>query len=396
MRVLHLSTEFPPVIWGGLGTAVGGLVVASARAEVTVGVLLVGGVLSADGTYGAWQPVPTGELPFDMGRIAVTSEGITFFHVAPHNGIEAGLQFARLWRPDVIHLHTSWLWPVAYGIRSACGTPIVFTVHSLDRAEYEWGGFITHWEPQEDVIRASDRVIAISRSECELLARYCLDVSPRVRVIGNGIDDTQAAQESSRRVRSGPPLVMFSGRFVDRKGIHELLEAIPSVLAAEPETRFVLVGGYGTAEDMERDWRTHALQAHRDQVRFTGWLRAIDVARWYAASDILVVPSWYEPFGMVILEGMLHGLAIAAAAVGGPAEILEHERTGLLFAPRDARELGEGVLRLVRNTSLRRQLGMAAAHQARTTWLWPRLIPKMVSVYSEVTPSAPPPSSLLC
>ena len=51
MRLLHLTTEFPPVIWGGLGTAVGGIVNASAHAGMTVGVLLVGGVLTADGGY---------------------------------------------------------------------------------------------------------------------------------------------------------------------------------------------------------------------------------------------------------------------------------------------------------------------------------------------------------
>ena len=83
MRVLHLTTEFPPVIWGGLGTAVGGLVLASARAAVTVGVLLVGGVLVADGRYGGWQPVAPKDLPFGLGRAVVTADGVTFFHVTP-------------------------------------------------------------------------------------------------------------------------------------------------------------------------------------------------------------------------------------------------------------------------------------------------------------------------
>jgi glycogen synthase len=330
--VLHLTTEFPPVIWGGLGTAVGGIVNASAHAGMTVGVLLVGGVLSADGGYCAWRPVPREALVFDIGRIAVTSDGITFFHVAPPDGVEAGLKLAREWRPDIVHLHSSWLWPVASAIREACGTPIVFTVHSLDRAEYEWGGFVTHWEPQEAVIRAADPVIAISESERDLLTHYCPGVSSRVRVIGNGIDDTPAAQASAQQLRSGAPLVMFSGRFVDRKGIHELLEAIPCVLAAEPDSRFILVGGYGTAADVERVWLAGALLAHRKRIRFTGWLPPAEVMQCYSNADVLVVPSWYEPFGMVVLEGMLHGLAIAAAAVGGPAEILDDEDTGFALS----------------------------------------------------------------
>jgi glycogen(starch) synthase len=384
VRLLHLTTEFPPVIWGGLGTAVGGIVRASARAGITVGVLLVGGVLSADGSYSGWQPVPDKALPFGLGRIVKTSDGVTFFHVAPHDGINAGLRFARAWQPDVVHLHSSWLWPVASAIREECGTPIVFTVHSLDRAEYEWGGFVTHWEPQEAVIQAVDRIIAISESERQLLTQYCPTVSRRVRVIGNGIDDTSAARAAAQRRRSGPPLVMFSGRFVDRKGIHELLEAIPRVLTAEPDARFVLVGGYGTANDTERTWFSEPLLTFRKKIRFTGWLPPAEVMRCYAAADILVVPSWYEPFGMVILEGMLHGLAIAASGIGGPAEILRHETTGLLIPPRNVDALVAALLRLVSDANLRQCLGVAAAAAVRRRWLWPGLIADMRSVYGEV------------
>lgn len=385
MRVLHLTTEFPPVIWGGLGTAVGGIVMASARDGLTVGVLLVGGALSAGGGYSRCHPLPTEAARAGSGRITVASDGVTFFHVAPQDGVEAGLKFARAWRPDVLHLHSSWLWPVASAIREDRGIPIVFTVHSLDRAEYEWGGFATNWEPQEAVIHAVNRIIAISESERALLTSYCPAVQWRARVIGNGIDDTSAARASAQRRRSGPPLVMFSGRFVDRKGIHELFEAIPHVLAAEPDTRFLLVGGYGAAADVERAWLAGALLPHREKIRFTGWLQPDEVTRCYGEADILVVPSWYEPFGMVVLEGMLHGLALAAAEVGGPAEILKHGTTGLLFAPRNMDALSAALLQLVRDTDLRRRLGVAAAAEVRRRWLWPRHIADIRSVYGEVT-----------
>ena len=85
------------------------------------------------------------------------------------------------------------------------------------------------------------------------------------------------------------------------------------------------------------------------QIQFTGWLTPQELTNWYRRADILVVPSWYEPFGMVILEGMLHGVAIAASAVGGPREILDHERTGLLFPARNSKALAEAILRLVRD-----------------------------------------------
>jgi glycogen(starch) synthase len=106
---------------------------------------------------------------------------------------------------------------------------------------------------------------------------------------------------------------------------------------------------------------------------------------------VLVVPSRYEPFGMVILEGMLHGLPIIASAVGGPAEILHDEHTGLLFPPMDVAALSRQLIRLVHNAGLRQQLGMAAAAQLRSRWLWPQTVQAMRHVYEEVIPPAASP-----
>src|SRR5436190_17411334 len=109
----------------------------------------------------------------------------------------------------------------------------------------------------------------------------------------------------------------------------------------------------------------------------------VEAEEWYDSTDILVVPSWYEPFGMVILEGMLNGLAIAASAVGGPMEILQNGRTALLFPPKNVESLGHALLRLVTDESLRTRLGSAAAAEVRRRWLWPQIVQKMQAVYQE-------------
>jgi glycosyltransferase involved in cell wall biosynthesis len=107
------------------------------------------------------------------------------------------------------------------------------------------------------------------------------------------------------------------------------------------------------------------------------------MASWYASADILAVPSRYEPFGMVILEGMLYGLGIVASDVGGPAEILEHGRTGLLFPARDVAALSNALQRLLRYPGERYSLGRAAARQVRSKWLWKDLVRPMLEVYQE-------------
>ena len=107
------------------------------------------------------------------------------------------------------------------------------------------------------------------------------------------------------------------------------------------------------------------------------------MADWYRAADILVVPSWYEPFGMVVLEGMIHGLAVAASRVGGPGEIIRDGETGLLFPPRDARALAQAILELATDSVLRTRIAAAGTAAVRETWLWPQIVEKMRSVYEE-------------
>ena len=103
----------------------------------------------------------------------------------------------------------------------------------------------------------------------------------------------------------------------------------------------------------------------RSQIHFTGWLTPQQMAAHYRAADILVVPSWYEPFGMVVLEGMIHGLAVAAAAVGAPAEILRDGQTGLLFAPCDAQALAQAILRLTQDPDFRLRIAESGAREVR-------------------------------
>jgi glycogen(starch) synthase len=150
-------------------------------------------------------------------------------------------------------------------------------------------------------------------------------------------------------------------------------------------TRFVLAGGHRhcTGADMESYWLPEHVHPFRQQIHFTGWLAPDELVAWYRAADILVVPSWYEPFGMVVLEGMLHGLAIAASAVGGPAEILEHERTGLLFPAKSTAALADTIARLALDAEVRGRIGTAAADEVRRYWLWPEIVVRMGRVYHE-------------
>ena len=384
-RVLHLTAEFPPLIWGGLGTAVGGLATASARAGMEVIVLLIG-YPNRFASYG-WSD--SEEYTEDDAKLLVSDlAGLRIMQVSKAEATDIALRLAREWHPDVVHIHPVELWPVARAIQRQVGTPVVYTVHSLNLAEYELGReppeILNLWRTQEEILDAADRVLTLTENERNLLVEVCPHVQDRVRIIGNGIDELNVGHHHRpQETRGEAPLVLYAGRFVDRKGIRDLLAAVPMILARAPSTRFVLVGGYGSGEQIAREWLPPDLYQYGDQIQFTGWLPPEAVAEWYAAADILVVPSWYEPFGMVILEGMLHGLPVIAAEVGGPSEILEHGRTGLLFPPKNVEALGEAVLKLVTDSESRRRIGLAAAAEVRNRWLWPHVVERMCEVYRE-------------
>jgi glycogen synthase len=385
MRVLHLTTEFPPVVYGGLGTAVGGLVAASARADIDTAVLLVGA--GGDPSYQRPASIDSGTT----NEPAIRSiAGIRVHPVSHADAEHYALSVILDWQPDVLHLHVFWLWPLARALRARTGLGIVYTVHSLDRAEYELGQgpseCLSQWDTQADLIASADLIVALTRSERDLLIEYCPQVGDRIRVIGNGIEDTVGAREAVRqRSFNNISLILFTGRFVERKGIREFLAAATQVLNERPSTRFVLAGGHRHCDGAStaRYWMPEALFVFGDRVHFTGWLSADELAVWYQRADILAVPSWYEPFGMVVLEGMLYGLPILASNIGGPAEILEQERTALLVPPRNPAALAHGLLRLIDDPPLRRQLGLAAARAVRDEWSYVRVVQKMKTVYRE-------------
>src|SRR5262245_50496757 len=165
MRILHMTTEFPPVVFGGLGTAVGGLVYALARGGDTLGVLLVGGGLVVAG-YG--RPAVGTATDLDTG----SDSDLAFFQVPWNAPVAEAARIAQEWRADMVHLHTAWIWPFAETVLEA-GIPVVYTADSVDRAEYEFGRepghILEHADDQGRAIARVNRLIALTGDEADLL-----------------------------------------------------------------------------------------------------------------------------------------------------------------------------------------------------------------------------------
>jgi glycogen synthase len=416
VRVLHLASEFPPRLLGGLGTSLRGLTEGSARLGMTVGVLLfeqervvqargsplmgaesfltpalygTGSIASRAGGFRSAKV--NGSAPL-AGNASCLDSGVIGVELFEVREADAGEGFSRLieaWGPDVLHVHVPWLWPGAEEARRKAKVRIVCTAHSLARAERDIGGDMGEWVAngslQEASIDGADRIVAVSRSEAQLIASYYPAAVPKLRLVGHAAPWPVLDGSSMSSLRTNAdPMVLFAGRLTERKGVRDLLAAFALIRDVIPEAWLVMAGGEpGTPADvLARRWLSAAEQ-REGRVRFTGWLSQPELRQWYRRATVLAVPSRYEPFGLVAMEAMADRLPVVASAVGGLAEIVRHEHTGLLVPPRDQEALADALLRVLRDARLHRQLAESAALEVRNRSTWTSIAAGMQSLYLE-------------
>jgi glycogen(starch) synthase len=179
----------------------------------------------------------------------------------------------------------------------------------------------------------------------------------RISVIPNGIDpdDLQPQQDHElgrlrgEFARPREKLVLLIGRLVYEKGFQLALEAMPTVLERAPGTRF-LVAGSGTHEqELKRQAAELGLMEHGT---FLGWIGDDVLHSLYRIADVCVVPSIYEPFGLVALEAMASGCPCIVADTGGLREVVPDDGAGLRFPASDPEALADVAVRVLRDESL--------------------------------------------
>ncbi|HSP97018.1 MAG TPA: glycosyltransferase family 4 protein [Candidatus Dormibacteraeota bacterium] len=380
MRVLHLTRDLPPRCLGGLSTAVGGLVRASARHGLRVSAL----------SFDAWRPTRAGAPgPCEPG----TENGVEVLRVTHLDHLGAAREFARAMRPDLLHVHHGMLWPLAASLREDLGVPAVKTVHVVQREMNALRRTSEHTRSlagQEAALTAADCIIVPSRAAAAALARYGEAVTARVRVAPHGIDDSPAAR-ASVAARTKPydyaPLLAV-GRFDHVKGTPVLFGVLLRALSRIRNAKAVIVGGVPANLRAELQWRrrweTQAPASMRERVRFTGWIEPEALAAEYTAAQLMVVPSRFETFGLTALEAMLFGVPVVAMPAGGLPEIVEHDVAGLVSSYPDVELLTAYTVALMRDTPRAMQLGRQGAALARKRHLWEHALPKILEVYGEV------------
>ena len=393
MRVLIVSWEFPPLVVGGLGRHVGQLAGQLAAAGHDVRVLTRGNRPEPEQDQLAgvtiWRAAAD-ELAIDFGSESV----LAWTQAFEHSLVRAGLRLLADWQPEVIHAHDWLVAQTAHTLRQLTGSPVVVTVHATEYGRQQ--GWLT--DPVPRAIHSVERwlcrdaaaVIACSRFMAAQVAElFQLPVS-RIRVIGNGVEaasqaDSRAELEtvttSPGRTRDGQPLLVFAGRLVHEKGLQELIKALPLLRDELPGVRLVVAGaGQQLADQQDRAARYGV----SDLITWAGFLEDAELTALFAAADLVVVPSLYEPFGLVALEAQLAGTPVAVSDTGGLAELVEPGHTGLRFAPENPAAIAAAVRQVVADPAAARRWAAAAQRRAREEFGWAAVARRTAEVYAGV------------
>ncbi len=375
IRVLVLSWEYPPLVEGGLARHVAKLSEQLVAQGVEVHVLTRGAPDEvAEGQRAGVHIHRVGEprKPADLDAFLVWIDRMNADMVRAGEALRAEHSF------DLVHGH-DWLVAMAADrLARDADCPLVMTVHATEHGRHQ--GWVDK-HPQSYIhaaerwiTRRADRVVTCSH----YMRGHVADVfglgEAAVAVIPNGIDahDLVPAEDlTALRLRFAAPdeqLVLLTGRLVYEKGFQHALEALAGskgVIAAVGRVRFLVAGSGPYEAELEQQARRLGLGHHGT---FLGWIGDDVLHSLYRICDLCVIPSLYEPFGLVALEAMASGCPCIVADTGGLREVVPHD-VGLRFKGGDAKHLGVMIERMLTDAPLRdRLVAEASEHVLRFDW----------------------------
>lgn len=276
---------------------------------------------------------------------------------------------------DVFHLHT----PLVK--RPATKRPFLVTVHTPMKADAAavttdtpLGRLIKLQAPisfrlEQELFDHAAGLTAVSHSVAGELSAYGIDPK-QVTVLGNGVDSELfgPGHDNGQVAQTNGRYALTVARLAPRKGLADLLECAQIVVRRDPSFRFLIAG----SGPMEKNLRAEISRRNlSEQVTLLGHIddraRLIEL---YRHAAVFVHPAHYEGLPTVLLEAMACGCPSVITAVSGALDVIEHEQNGLLVPPHAPQQMAEGVLRLINQPDVARQLGTAARQTILERYSW--------------------------
>lgn len=384
-----LSWEYPPRIIGGLARVVAELSKQMARAGWEVEVVTADhpGTLEhevADGVH--IHRVKTQTDP--------TPDFLTWVHRLNFGLLQYALKLHSKRPFSIVHAHDWMVADAGWVMKTGMGLPLIATMHATESGrmhglhsdlqcyihQMEWRLTFEAWEV----------IVNSQHMHHELMHLFALPAN-KIVVIPNGTDpDLFDFAFDPKPLRSHfaaeyEKIVLFVGRLVREKGVQVLLDAAPKILAGCPNTRFVVIGTGYYLEDLRRQANYLGIN---DRVNFVGYVKDDDLLRMFKIADVVCIPSLYEPFGIVALEGMAARVPVVTSDAGGLTDFVEHYATGITTYAGDSGSLTWGILEVLRNPELAERLRADAYAKVRNIYNWKVIAKRTLELYEKVLAEA--------
>jgi glycosyltransferase involved in cell wall biosynthesis len=283
--------------------------------------------------------------------------------------------------PEVVHQHSrpAGLWLCRGPWRS------VISLHSMD---YGWGFGYRGWDRPLFTrgLQAASRVLCVSDFIREHTVERYPSIAPIATTVYNGVDtDTFTPSDATGQ----PPTVLYVGRVEERKGVHVILDAFERVISPRvPDARLRIVGpaSYWKRGDLGYYDTLSQRCAANPRIQLDGpTYDDAELSAIYRAATVAVVPSTFpEALGLTSLEAQSSGVPVVVSDAGGLPETVSAGRSGFVFTNRNAEQLGELVVDVLRNNARRQSMAQAAREWAAATFSWDVIAARLESEYAGV------------
>jgi glycogen(starch) synthase len=436
MRVLMFGWEFPPHISGGLGTACYGLTRALAKHQVDIMFVVPRlksapdnlhlKLISASGTkvsrqvlrrfdetiHELWEgrltvrpldsalfPYATPETFADLEFIKSaqrsfekderTTASASSLDLQGDYGpnlmsevfrySQAGAALAARESFDVIHAHDWMAFPAGVLARQISGKPLVLHVHSLEYDRSGLNGNPDVMRIEKSSLEAADRIIAVSHYTRSLIMSQYGIPGEKIDVVHNAVSREEAGRVYRTRGRPGEKLVLFMGRVTFQKGPDYFIEAAGLILRKIPGVRFVMAG---SGDMLPRMVQRAAQLRIGSRVHFTGFLKGPVVEQMYARSDLYVMPSVSEPFGIAPLEAMLYDVPVLLSRQSGVSEVL---RNALKVDFWDVKEMASQIIAVLQHPRLADEVVRNCREELKQI-RWEKAAEAVITIYRAAAP----------
>lgn len=395
--------EFPPFNSGGLGVACQGLTQALANQGTDIVFVLPKkfdihapylSVKYADGSKTGGMKVKAIQsllTPYITSSIYSTEREKYTSKLYAHGLIQEVYRYAAEAKHiaaeeahDVIHAHDWLSFPAGMVAKQTTGKPLVAHIHATEFDRSGGNGVNQEvYDIEREGMHKATAVIAVSNFTKKIIVdKYGVNPN-KVHVVYNGInlsDYTNAinAQNILALKQYGIQIVLFAGRITLQKGPDYFLQAAQRVLTYMPNTLFIMAG----SGDMERGMIEMASRLGiSDKITFSGYVRNNDLSRIYQSSNLLVMPSVSEPFGIAALEAVAHGTPVLVSKQSGVREVMSNALTADFW---DTDEMANKIIAVLRHQSLSNCLRENSYSEVKQI-SWERAAKTCNTIYQQVS-----------